>query len=211
MKKAILEARQEVSRQQILEVAKRLFAEQGVRATSLSKLAEALGITKAALYYYFDSKQELVLAAVRQNMTDFRADVMAPLPEDLDVTEQVRARLELKVRRTEEKGALDLRFFYTVMLEELDEPEIEQEYERFWYDAQAELKEWILQGQREGRYRSDIDVDATLTALWGATVGTDLLWLGSPDRIDLRAVYAVLIEQFITTLTGKIQRRTREA
>jgi len=207
MKRAILEARQEVSRQQIVDVAKRLFAEQGVRATSLAKLADALGITKAALYYYFDSKQALVLATVRQNLQEFRADVMAPLPDDLDVTEMLRARLERKLRRTEEKGALDLRFFYTVMLEQLDEPEIEQEFARFWSDSQAEVAEWIRRGQREGRYLDDLDVDATLTAISGASIGADLLWLNGPERVDLRAVYALLVDQLITTLTGEIPGR----
>jgi AcrR family transcriptional regulator len=201
MKKAILEARQEVSRQQILDTAKRLFAEHGVRATSLSKLADALGITKAGLYYYFDSKQSLVIETVRQNVAEFRADVMAPLPDDLDVTAMLRARLDRKLQRTEEHGALDMRFFYTVMLEALDEPEIEAEFEAFWGDSETELARWIRQGQAEGRYRPDVDVDATITALSGATIGTDLLWLNSPERIDLRAVYALLVEQLITTLT----------
>lgn len=200
MKRAILEARQEVSRQQIVDVATRLFAEQGVRATSLAKIADALDITKAALYYYFDSKQALVIETVRQNVTEFRTDVMAPLSDHLDVTSMLRARLERKLQRTEEHGALGLRFFYTVMLEALDEPEIEAEFDAFWRDAQTELRQWIRQGQAEGRYLADVDVDATITALSGSMIGTDLLWLSAPEQVDLRAVYTLLIDQIITTL-----------
>ncbi len=137
VKKTILEARQEVSRQEILGAAKRLFAEQGVRATSLAKLAEELGITKAALYYYFASKQEIVVEAVRANVSDFGADVMGPIPEGLSAGEHLGASLERKVQRAERDGPLDLRFFYTVMLEELDVPEVERVYQEFFAEGRG--------------------------------------------------------------------------
>lgn len=37
-----------------------LFAEQGYEATSLREIAERLGVTKAALYYHFKTKDEIV-------------------------------------------------------------------------------------------------------------------------------------------------------
>ncbi len=39
-----------------------LFIEQGFDATSLRQIAERLGVTKAALYYYFESKDDILLA-----------------------------------------------------------------------------------------------------------------------------------------------------
>lgn len=39
-----------------------LFAERGVRDTSLQMIADALGVTKAAVYHQFPSKSEIVLA-----------------------------------------------------------------------------------------------------------------------------------------------------
>jgi AcrR family transcriptional regulator len=44
----------------ILEAASALFAERGYRATSMRAIAEEVGITKAALYYHFASKEELL-------------------------------------------------------------------------------------------------------------------------------------------------------
>ncbi|HEY8523634.1 MAG TPA: helix-turn-helix domain-containing protein [Acidimicrobiales bacterium] len=48
------------TRQRILEVARELFTEQGYDATSLRQIAERLGFTKAALYYHFQSKEQLL-------------------------------------------------------------------------------------------------------------------------------------------------------
>ncbi|MDC2864266.1 MULTISPECIES: TetR/AcrR family transcriptional regulator [unclassified Bacillus (in: firmicutes)] len=46
--------------EQILEVAYKLFAENGFERTSLSMIAKEVGVTKPAIYYYFSSKEELM-------------------------------------------------------------------------------------------------------------------------------------------------------
>jgi AcrR family transcriptional regulator len=48
------------TRQRIQSVALELFAEQGYEKTSLREIAERLGVTKAALYYHFKSKEDIV-------------------------------------------------------------------------------------------------------------------------------------------------------
>jgi AcrR family transcriptional regulator len=48
------------TRSRVQEVALELFAEQGYEKTSLREIAERLGVTKAALYYHFKSKEDIV-------------------------------------------------------------------------------------------------------------------------------------------------------
>jgi AcrR family transcriptional regulator len=48
------------TRARILAVALELFGEQGVQQTSLQQIAHRLGITKPALYYHFDSREDLI-------------------------------------------------------------------------------------------------------------------------------------------------------
>ena len=48
------------TRERIQEVARDLFAQQGVQRTSLQDIADKLGITKPALYYHFASREDLV-------------------------------------------------------------------------------------------------------------------------------------------------------
>ncbi|MFC7510237.1 TetR/AcrR family transcriptional regulator [Streptomyces thermocarboxydus] len=50
------------TRQRIQEVALELFAEQGYEKTSLREIAERLGVTKAALYYHFKTKEEILVS-----------------------------------------------------------------------------------------------------------------------------------------------------
>ena len=50
------------TRERILDVSLDLFIEQGFDGTSLRQIAENLGVTKAALYYHFTSKDDILLA-----------------------------------------------------------------------------------------------------------------------------------------------------
>jgi len=55
-----IDERRTDTRQQIRIVAMELFAEQGYDKTSLREIAERLGVTKAAVYYHFRTKEEIV-------------------------------------------------------------------------------------------------------------------------------------------------------
>ncbi|MEV0979863.1 MULTISPECIES: TetR/AcrR family transcriptional regulator [unclassified Streptomyces] len=50
------------TRQRIQDVALALFAEQGYEKTSLREIAEGLDVTKAALYYHFKTKEEILVS-----------------------------------------------------------------------------------------------------------------------------------------------------
>jgi AcrR family transcriptional regulator len=50
------------TRQRILDVALDLFNERGYDKTSLREIADTLGFTKAALYYHFERKEDILLA-----------------------------------------------------------------------------------------------------------------------------------------------------
>ncbi|RIV35967.1 TetR/AcrR family transcriptional regulator [Micromonospora radicis] len=56
------------TRERIQAVALELFTEQGYEATSLREVAERLGVTKAALYYHFKSKDEIVTSVVEDRL-----------------------------------------------------------------------------------------------------------------------------------------------
>lgn len=48
----------------LLSVATQLFAEQGVQGSSLQQIADAAGVTKAAVYHHFKSKEDIVAAVL---------------------------------------------------------------------------------------------------------------------------------------------------
>ncbi len=48
------------TRERILHEAEQLFVERGYHATALQEVADRVGITKAALYYHFSSKAQIL-------------------------------------------------------------------------------------------------------------------------------------------------------
>ena len=57
-------------RARVISAALDLFAEHGVGATSLQMIADHLGVTKAAVYYQFHAKEDIVLAVVESAFAD---------------------------------------------------------------------------------------------------------------------------------------------
>ncbi|HEX6932419.1 MAG TPA: TetR/AcrR family transcriptional regulator [Streptosporangiaceae bacterium] len=53
------------TRARIQQIAVELFSEHGYEGTSLREIAERLGVTKAALYYHFKSKEDIILSLVQ--------------------------------------------------------------------------------------------------------------------------------------------------
>jgi AcrR family transcriptional regulator len=67
--------------ERILDVALDLFTEQGYDGTSLRQIAEQLGVTKAALYYHFESKED-ILRALHMRLHDFGRDALMQMGEE---------------------------------------------------------------------------------------------------------------------------------
>src|ERR1700734_3155859 len=66
------------TRDRILNAALDLFIEKGFDKTSLREIAEQIGVTKAALYYHFASKED-ILMALHQRLHEFGSDALAQL------------------------------------------------------------------------------------------------------------------------------------
>jgi AcrR family transcriptional regulator len=73
------------TRQRILDVALELFGEHGYAGTSIADITKRLGISKAALYYHFTAKDEILSALVAEPMDAFQTLASTasgrPLPE----------------------------------------------------------------------------------------------------------------------------------
>ena len=59
------------TKQVILEAALELFSVQGFEATSISQIADAVGIRKASLYSHFGSKQEILDTLVKEVLRQY--------------------------------------------------------------------------------------------------------------------------------------------
>ncbi|MGC9500338.1 TetR/AcrR family transcriptional regulator [Streptomyces sp. WG7] len=82
------------TRQRIQDVALELFAEQGYEKTSLREIAERLDVTKAALYYHFKTKEE-ILVGIFEDLTRPIGDLIAwgrEQPHTLETKQEIVRR-----------------------------------------------------------------------------------------------------------------------
>src|SRR5215470_19958160 len=61
----------------IITAALDLFARHGVGGTSLQMIADEIGVTKAAIYYQYRTKDEIVLAAAEAELARFQSIIAA--------------------------------------------------------------------------------------------------------------------------------------
>jgi AcrR family transcriptional regulator len=85
-------AQAERTRQQILATAQRLFTDRGYDATSLQMIADEMGLTKAAVYYHFRAKSEILHATMQPGVLRLEA-----LLDEAAAIRGRRARIEYLV------------------------------------------------------------------------------------------------------------------
>lgn len=66
----------------ILDAALDLFATHGVSGTSLQMIADAIGVTKAAVYHQFKTKEEIVIGVTETELTKLEDALEAAEAED---------------------------------------------------------------------------------------------------------------------------------
>ena len=77
-----MEIREKNTKERILEEALKLFAQSGYKGTSMNDIAAKLGVTKAALYKHYTSKQEILDNIVeRMNQMDMERAKKYEMPE----------------------------------------------------------------------------------------------------------------------------------
>jgi AcrR family transcriptional regulator len=79
---------------QLLEAATRLFKEKGYHNTSMQDLADALGVQKGSLYYYIESKEELLHRLLEHAASFLGARIDEIYAADLSPVEKLRRALE---------------------------------------------------------------------------------------------------------------------
>ena len=82
------------TRARIQQIAVELFTEHGYEGTSLREIAERLGVTKAALYYHFKSKEDIILSLV----LDYQAQIDALIAWSRERPGNAETRREILTR-----------------------------------------------------------------------------------------------------------------
>src|SRR6266550_462878 len=147
-------------REQILEVATGLFAQQGFQGTTTKVIAEKSGVTEALIFRHFASKEELYWAVIERKI-----NCAAPLERLVESLEaggddlEVLSRVALEVL---ERRAKDQTLSRLLLYSALEKHELSERFFRNYIANYFEvLARFVRQGIAAGRFR---DVDPLLAA-----------------------------------------------
>lgn len=93
-------------RQAILDQARRLFILHGYHGLAMRQIAEALGVTKPALYYHFRHKEELFLCILEEYLEAMEPLLDSLLNSRLTCRERIQSFIEGLLNQPDEQRAL---------------------------------------------------------------------------------------------------------
>jgi AcrR family transcriptional regulator len=178
-------------RTELRREAARLFAERGYHGTSIGDLAEALGVQKATLYAYIESKQDLLYQTMRDGADAFHGALDA-IPERLPAVEKIQLALRAHLRVVAEQ--LDVATVFVQewrYLEGERRDEIVAERRRY----EDRIRALFREGRELGELRTDLD-DGTAALLMLSAANWAYTWLEPGRDTDELAdrFYALLID-----------------
>jgi AcrR family transcriptional regulator len=144
-------------RDELLELAATMFAERGLRATTVRDIADSAGILSGSLYHHFASKEEMVDEVLRgfldwlferyQHVVDTEPNPMERLKglfmASFDAIEHRHAQVVIYQDEAKRLSSQP-RFSYV--------EELNKRQRQMWVDV-------LQQGIEEGYFRPDLDVD----------------------------------------------------
>ncbi|HBU6861119.1 TPA: multidrug efflux transporter transcriptional repressor AcrR [Klebsiella pneumoniae] len=195
------------TRQLILDVALRLFSQQGVSSTSLATIAKAAGVTRGAIYWHFKNKSDLfneIWELSDASISDLEIEYRAKFPNDpLSVIREILVYV-LEATVTEERRRLMMEIIYH-KCEFVGEMTVVQQAQRQLSLASYERIEQTL---KECIAAKLLPANLLTRRAAGYLSGLMENWLFAPDSFDLHAeardYVAILLEmyQFCPTLRG---------
>lgn len=144
-------------RNELLDLAATMFAERGLRATTVRDIADRAGILSGSLYHHFASKEEMVDEVLR----DFLDWLFARYQHIIDTEPNPLERLKGLFMTSFD--AIERRHAQVVIYQ--DEAKRLLGQERFSYLEERNRRQrqmWVdvlQQGIKEGHFRPDLDVD----------------------------------------------------
>jgi AcrR family transcriptional regulator len=183
----------------ILERAADLFAKQGVAATTVREIAEAVGILSGSLYHHFSSKDAIVDAIVAGFMDDLVTWYDAVLATETDPASQLRGLVHASIATSaDHPHATEIYQNDARYLQAADGPTVVRQSARSVRSAWIKVLE---DGAAAGVFRSDVPVKVIYPLL------RDGLWLTARWFVPTRSYgYDALARDYVKVFLEGISR-----
>lgn len=196
MAKGHSRTRYELVENELLARAADLFAERGYNGTSLQDIAESMGMTRPAIYHYFENKDALLVALV-DGVTEGREELLRSIRRNSELTP------EAKLRQAMHEMALQVAEysarFRLLILSNSDLPKhIAAQNDRARRDVTEHLVAIISEGIAAGTI---YDVDARLASYAILGMCNSIAWWLKPNgEITPKAVADLVTELTLRSL-----------
>lgn len=177
------------TRAQLIDVARQLFAKEGVENTTMNDIAAASHKGRRTLYTYFKSKEEIYGAVVEQEL-DKLLDRMQSLTEkeispDMKLIEMIYTRLDAIKEAVYRNGTLRANFFRDIW-------QVEKVRKQFDMKERTLIRNILAEGQEKGVFEID-NLDMTADILHYCVKGIEVPYIrgqiGAGLDLDLRRQY----------------------
>jgi AcrR family transcriptional regulator len=198
-KKGQRQARGLARQEQILDVAFDLFADNGVRQTTIAAVAERVGLSEAGVLHHFASKEQLLLAVLHRVDASF-PDAEAFIAEPgggIGSLRRIYANAEVLVANP---SLCRLRVVVGNEALASDGPARQYVKERL-DNIRRSFMLMLRAGVHRGEFRPDIDVRRYATEIIAFLEGIQVQWLLDPEGIDIVAAHKHFADDLIEQLT----------
>lgn len=191
------------TRQHILDVAMRLFSQQGVSSTSLAEIAQAAGVTRGAIYWHFKNKSDLfgeIWELSESSISDLELEYQAKFPDDpLSVLRELLVYI-LEATVIEERRRLMMEIIYH-KCEFVGEMAIVQQAQRsLCLESYDRIELTLKRCMQSNRLPANLLTRRAAILMRSYISGIMENWLLAPQSFDLkkeaRDYVAILLEMF---------------
>lgn len=166
-------SKDELIRVEVLKASRTLFQRFGLFKTTMEDIAKAVGKGKSTLYYYYESKDEIFDAVIREDMLEVFSQVKAAVEKACTAEEKLRMFTISKIRAINQKANL-----YGIVFGEISEnPQLIKGLKKNFEAQELELLRDILVfgiDNNEFRRISDQDLDDLSHIMLSATRGIEM-------------------------------------
>src|SRR5574337_156598 len=149
---------------ELLEAARRLFAEKGFHAATVEDIATAAGVAKGTVYLYYKSKQDVYWAALEHGITELHNEIQTRLKAEETPEDKVRAFISIKIRYFEMNRDF-FRIYFSELGSGLSHPaQMPPQFEQM-YLKQARMLEVVLRQGVQCRTIREIRTDTAAVAI----------------------------------------------
>ena len=141
---------------EILQVAEKLFSQNGFDGTSIRDIAKIANINIAMISYYFGSKEKLLEALIIYRIADMRLQIENLSKEDLSPIQKIERLIELYISRIHQNRGI-----YQIIHFEISSKKREINCGSFNEVKKSNLealKSIIEEGQQKGLFAKDVNI-----------------------------------------------------